>query len=117
MIKNQFHFLFLLQNQLGQWLVDEGCSHVAMESTGIYWKSVWNVLEAFDLDLLLANAHHVKNLPGRKTDMKDVEWIAKLLRCGLIEGSLFPLNTFAICAWAASMTRNTRLSARYWNWV
>ncbi|WP_339292446.1 IS110 family transposase [Paenibacillus sp. FSL W8-0187] len=76
--------------ELGEWLVNEGCTHVAMESTGIYWKSVWNVLEAFDLDLLLANAHHVKNLPGRKTDMKDAEWIAKLLRCGLIEGSFVP---------------------------
>jgi len=76
--------------ELGEWLVEQGCTHVAMESTGVYWKSVWNVLEAFDLDLLLANAHHVKNLPGRKTDMKDAEWIAKLLRCGLIEGSFVP---------------------------
>ncbi|WP_245947862.1 IS110 family transposase [Paenibacillus sambharensis] len=76
--------------ELGEWLVEQGCTHVAMESTGVYWKSVWNVLEAFELDLLLANAHHVKNLPGRKTDMKDAEWIAKLLRCGLIEGSFVP---------------------------
>lgn len=70
---------------LGHWLMDAGCTHVAMESTGLYWKPVWNVLEGFDLDLTLANAHHVKKLPGRKTDMKDAEWIAKLLRCGLIE--------------------------------
>jgi transposase len=76
--------------ELGQWLVDHGCTHVAMESTGVYWKAVWNVLEAFELTLLLANAHHIKNLPGRKTDMKDAEWIAKLLRCGLIEGSFVP---------------------------
>jgi transposase len=76
--------------ELGQWLADQGCTHVAMESTGVYWKSVWNVLEAFDYDLILANAHHIKNLPGRKTDMKDAEWIAKLLRCGLIEGSFVP---------------------------
>lgn len=76
--------------ELGEWLVDKGCTHVAMESTGVYWKPVWNVLEAFDLEMLLANAHHIKNLPGRKTDMKDAEWIAKLLRCGLIEGSFVP---------------------------
>ncbi|WP_157067256.1 IS110 family transposase, partial [Alicyclobacillus shizuokensis] len=75
---------------LADWLSETGCTHVAMESTGIYWKPVWNVLEAFDFELLLANAHHIKNLPGRKTDMKDAEWIAKLLRCGLIEGSFVP---------------------------
>lgn len=76
--------------ELGNWLVSSGCSHVAMESTGVYWKPVWNVLEAFDFEMLLANAHHIKNLPGRKTDMKDAEWIAKLLRSGLIEGSFVP---------------------------
>lgn len=75
---------------LAEWLVEGGCSHVAMESTGVYWKPVWNVLEAFDFELILANAHHIKNLPGRKTDMKDAEWIAKLLRSGLIEGSFVP---------------------------
>lgn len=75
---------------LGEWLSEQGCSQVAMESTGVYWKPVWNVLEAFDFDLLLANAHHIKNLPGRKTDIKDAEWIAKLLRCGLIENSFVP---------------------------
>lgn len=76
--------------QLANWLVNSGCSHVAMESTGVYWKPIWNVLEAFDFEMLLANAHHIKNLPGRKTDMKDAEWIAKLLRSGLIEGSFVP---------------------------
>lgn len=75
---------------LGEWLVEMECSHVAMESTGVYWKPVWNILEAFDFEMLLANAHHIKNLPGRKTDVKDAEWIAKLLRCGLIEGSFVP---------------------------
>ena len=75
---------------LGQWIVETGCSHIAMESTGVYWKPIWNVLEAFDFEMLLANAHHIKNLPGRKTDMKDAEWIAKLLRSGLIEGSFVP---------------------------
>ncbi|WP_051459315.1 IS110 family RNA-guided transposase [Paenibacillus zanthoxyli] len=76
--------------ELGEWLTELGCTHVAMESTGVYWKPIWNVLEAFDLELLLANAHHIKNLPGRKTDMKDAEWIAKLLRCGLLENSFVP---------------------------
>lgn len=75
---------------LAEWLVETECSHVAMESTGVYWKPIWNVLEAFDFELMLANAHHIKNLPGRKTDMKDAEWIAKLLRSGLIEGSFVP---------------------------
>lgn len=76
--------------ELGEWLVEHGCTHVVMESTGIYWKSVWNVLEAFDTNLMLANAYHVKNLPGRKTDMTDAVWLATLLRCGLIEGSFVP---------------------------
>jgi transposase len=67
-----------------------GCTHVTMESTGVYWKPVWNILETFDFNLILANAYHIKNLPGRKTDMKDAEWIAKLLRCGLVEGSFVP---------------------------
>ena len=75
---------------LAHWILESGCSHVAMESTGVYWKPVWNVLEAFEFEMLLANAHHIKNLPGRKTDMKDAEWIAKLLRSGLIEGSFVP---------------------------
>lgn len=76
--------------ELGEWLIEHGCTHVVMESTGIYWKSVWNVLEAFDTNLILANAYHVKNLPGRKTDMTDAVWLATLLRCGLIEGSFVP---------------------------
>lgn len=76
--------------ELGEWLTENGCTQVAMESTGVFWKPVWNVLEAFDFDLLLANAYHIKNLPGRKTDVNDAHWIAKLLRSGLIEGSFVP---------------------------
>ncbi len=76
--------------ELGEWLETNQCTQVAMESTGVFWKPVWNVLEAYEFDLVLANAHHIKNLPGRKTDMKDAEWIAKLLRCGLIESSFVP---------------------------
>ncbi|MBA9028282.1 IS110 family transposase [Peribacillus huizhouensis] len=60
-----------------------------MESTGVYWKPVWNILEG-DFHLVLANAKHVKNVPGRKTDGKDVEWLAKLLRAGLIEHKFVP---------------------------
>lgn len=75
---------------LADWLTQMGCSHVAMESTGVYWKPVWNILESFNFQLILANAYHIKNLPGRKTDMSDSEWITKLLRCGLIESSFVP---------------------------
>lgn len=75
---------------LEDWLSDNQCSHVAMESTGVYWKPVWNILESFEFEMILANAYHIKNLPGRKTDMKDAEWIAKLLRCGLVESSFVP---------------------------
>ena len=75
---------------LADWLEERQCTHVAMESTGVYWKPVWNLLESYPFELLLANAHHIKNVPGRKTDIKDAEWIAKLLRSGLIEGSFVP---------------------------
>ena len=66
------------------------CTHVAMESTGIYWKPVWNILESGAFDLIVENAKKIKNVPGRKTDVKDAEWIASLLRCGLIEKSFVP---------------------------
>jgi transposase len=74
---------------LSDWLAAEGVTHAAMESTGPYWKPVWNVLEG-SLSLLLANAHHIKAVPGRKTDVKDAEWIAELRRHGLIQGSFVP---------------------------
>jgi len=75
--------------RLADWLSAEGVTHVAMESTGVYWKPVWNVLEN-RFELLLANAHHIKTVPGRKTDVKDSEWIADLLRHGLIKASFVP---------------------------
>lgn len=75
---------------LADWLEEQKCSHVAMESTGIYWKPVWNILENESFQLILANAQRIKNVPGRKTDVKDAEWIAQLLRSGLIEGSFVP---------------------------
>jgi transposase len=75
--------------KLATWLMDNGVTHVAMESTGVYWKPIWNVLED-DFALLLANARHIKAVPGRKTDVKDCEWIAELLRHGLLKGSFVP---------------------------
>ncbi|WP_201305441.1 IS110 family transposase, partial [Paenibacillus puerhi] len=75
--------------ELLKWLEAKSISHVAMESTGIYWKPVYNILEGY-FDMTLANAHRIKNVPGRKTDVSDAEWIAKLLRVGLIEPSFVP---------------------------
>jgi transposase len=75
---------------LKQWLKSEEISHIAMESTGIYWRPVFNVLEDEQWELLLVNAGHIKNVPGRKTDVKDCEWICKLLRAGLLRGSFIP---------------------------
>ncbi|MEM9835708.1 MAG: IS110 family transposase [Bacteroidota bacterium] len=75
--------------ELKQWLVDERITHVAMESTGVYWKPVFNVL-GDDFELLLVNARHVKHVPGRKTDVLDAEWLCKLLRAGLLRGSYIP---------------------------
>jgi len=76
--------------RLGDWLQEEGVTHVAMESTGVYWKPVFNVLETTGLELLVVNAHHIKAVPGRKTDVKDAEWIADLLRHGLVRASFIP---------------------------
>ena len=74
---------------LADWLTSHGVTHVAMESTGVYWKPVWNLLED-SFTLLLVNAQHVKAVPGRKTDVKDAEWLADLLRHGLLRGSFVP---------------------------
>lgn len=76
--------------QLADWLLEHGCREAAIESTGVYWKPVFNVLEARGIHLLLANAQHIRNVPGRKTDLKDAEWIAQLLQFGLIQGSFVP---------------------------
>jgi transposase len=77
-------------NRLASWLAREGCRHVAMESTGVYWRPVFNILEPHVTEILLLNAQHIKNVPGRKTDVKDAEWIADLLRHGLVRGSFIP---------------------------
>ena len=75
--------------ELSDWLQGHGCTHVAMESTGVYWKPVWHVLEA-SFELVLANARHIRSVPGRKTDVNDATWIAELLAHGLIRGSFVP---------------------------
>lgn len=75
--------------RLHAWLIDRGCTHVAMESTGIYWRPVFNVLEG-TLVVVLANAQHIKAVPGRKTDVRDCEWLADLLAHGLIRASFIP---------------------------
>ena len=74
---------------LSDWLTAHGCTHVAMESTGVYWKPVWHVLEG-SFTLVLANAMHVRNIPGRKSDVNDATWLADLLAHGLIKGSFVP---------------------------
>ncbi len=75
--------------ELSDWLAECQVTHVAMESTGVYWKSIWNLLED-QVELLLVNAHHVKQVLGRKTDVKDCEWLADLLRHGLLRASFVP---------------------------
>jgi transposase len=75
--------------QLRDWLGQVGCTHVGMESTGVYWVPVYAVLEEH-CELIVGNAAHIKNVPGRKTDVKDAQWIAELIRCGLIRKSFVP---------------------------
>jgi len=67
---------------VAEWLIEHDCQLAAMESTGSHWKPVNNVLEVLGLEVLIVNAHHIKNVPGRKTDIKDAEWIAELLQHG-----------------------------------
>jgi transposase len=74
---------------LREWLLSEGCTHVAMESTGVYWKPIYAILEGA-FEIIVANAQHVKKVPGRKTDVKDAEWIADLLCHGLLRASFVP---------------------------
>jgi transposase len=74
---------------LSDWLSGHGVTHVAIESTGEYWKPVFNILES-NFEVLLVNAQHVKAVPGRKTDINDAEWLADLLRHGLLRASFIP---------------------------
>jgi len=75
--------------ELSDWLSTHGCTHVAMESTGEYWKPIFNILEA-NFEVMLVNAQHIKAVPGRKTDVKDAQWIAELLQHGLLRPSFIP---------------------------
>lgn len=81
----------MTQDLLGmlEWLKQAGCSHAALESTGVYWKPIHNLLET-ELEVLLINAQHIKAIPGRKTDVKNAEWIADLLQHGLLRASFIP---------------------------
>jgi hypothetical protein len=95
---------------LSAWLELEGCTHVAMEATGVYWKPVWHILES-RFELVLANAAHIKNVPGRKTDVKDAKWIADLLAHGLIRGSFVPPRAGARCSTRWPLARPTPRSS------
>ena len=75
---------------LSEWLSAEGCTHIVMEATGVYWKPVWHILADGEFALVLANAAHVKNVPGRKTDVNDATWLAELMAHGLVRGSFVP---------------------------
>lgn len=75
--------------RLSDWLNEGGVTHVALESTGVYWKPIFNLLEG-NFTVWVLNAQHVKNLPGRKTDVKDAEWLTDLLRHGLVQPSFIP---------------------------
>ena len=75
--------------ELADWLQRHHVTHVAMESTGVYWKPVWNILEG-QFAVVLVNAQHIKAVPGRKTDIKECQWIAELLQHGLLRGSFVP---------------------------
>jgi len=75
---------------LSDWLTSQGVTHIAMEATGVYWKPVWHILSDSEFELVLANAAHVKNLPGRKTDVNDATWLADLMAHGLIRASFVP---------------------------
>jgi transposase len=79
--------------ELRRWLKEAGCSQVVMESTGVYWEPIYNVLEG-EFEIIVGNAQHIKNVPGRKTDVKDAEWLAELLRHGLIKKSFVPNRPF-----------------------
>lgn len=85
-----FHTMTADLQALCEWLAAHGVTHVAMESTGVFWKPVFNLLENGAFQTLLVNARHLKQVPGRKTDVKDCEWIAQLLQAGLLRGSFVP---------------------------
>jgi len=88
--KRRFRTMTRNLRELGTWLHQQGVERIAMEATGVYWRPIWNVLEPLGIEMLLVNPHHIKNVPGRKTDQIDSEWIAELLQHGLLRGSFVP---------------------------
>jgi transposase len=100
---------------LNDWLDEHAVTHVAMEATGVYWKPVWHVIEG-SFELVLANAMHVKNVPGRKTDVNDATWIADLLAHGLIrlrQGAPWLKATLTQAAWSAARAKRGYLRAQF----
>ena len=81
---------------LSEWLTSQGCRHVAMEAPGVYWEPVWHILSDGDFELVLANARHVKNVSGRKSDVLDCQWIRDLMSFGLLRGAFRPSQE--VCA-------------------
>lgn len=82
------HTLYIME--MIDWIKEHRCTHVAMESTGVFWKPIVNLLESERMEFLVVNAQHIKAVPGRKTDVKDAEWICDLLRHGLLRASFIP---------------------------
>ena len=101
---------------MADWLSSQQVTHVAMESTGVYWRPVFNILEGL-FEVILVNAQHMKAVPGKKTDIKDSEWIAELLRHGLLKASFIPPKPIH----TSSALKTNDLTARpyhagvYWN--
>lgn len=89
-VTRQFGTFTSSLTELRDWLLENGITHVAMESTGVYWKPVYNVLEPAGLTVWIVNARHIKYVPGHKTDKKDSAWICKLLLAGLLKPSYIP---------------------------
>jgi transposase len=85
---------------LADWLTVAGCTHVAMESTGVYWRPVYNLWEG-SFELSVVNAQHVKMVPGRKTDVRDSAWLAQLLELGLAAASCLPRRSASCATWCA----------------
>ena len=96
------------------WLTEQGCTHVTMEATGVFWKPVWNILSDGAFELIVANAAHIKTVPGRKSDVNDATWIADLLACGLVHASFVPAQDFQeLRALLRARTQLTREQTRH----
>lgn len=94
-VTKEFPTLLSGLDEFKSWVIENGCRDVAMESTGVYWFPIYNVLESIfyeedQINIIVANPHHMKNVPGKKTDIKDAHWIATLLRAGLLSPSYIP---------------------------